>query len=215
LQDRPDPKQLGAGLLSGSRKIWEFAQTAVQERKLKQSKSLFEMSQLRNLQKAFLAAWQKTSPKKRNDTIGSTEEAACDVLAFARALGGQAPDKAFTALRVGYVSTADMFTWDVDTSGLGFNFLGWKEPPCDFVPALGGKRGTRACYLVAGGFDGGYGGCDTYAKGAHNHKHCSFHWMKDLRAEQVCPECGVCQALTDIGKANRGTAFLTRAHLNG
>jgi hypothetical protein len=38
-----------------------------------------------------------------------------------------------------------------------------------------------------GGFDAGYGGCDTYAPGSHNHDHCDGDG-----ATQACHECGEC-----------------------
>jgi len=51
--------------------------------------------------------------------------------------GSGSLQEAFKALRSDYASTQGFFDWPVETSGLGFNYLGWNSAPCDFVTPLG------------------------------------------------------------------------------
>lgn len=46
-------------------------------------------------------------------------------------------EEKFMALRVKYASTREMIHWDKHANGLGFNFLGAADPPCDLVTPLG------------------------------------------------------------------------------
>lgn len=97
------------------------------------------------LARALREAYSRlATPDARAEFLRATEESNCDVLGVARWLDastkGAAPavEQLFTALRPAYVSTRSAVgTWKSKTNGLGFNFLGWQEPPCDLKAALG------------------------------------------------------------------------------
>jgi hypothetical protein len=201
LKERPPPDQLGRGLLAGRRKIWEFCEGAIQEQHLKQSMALFDMRQFPGFQQGLERDWAAASAEKRRSSIQAADRTMCDIRAFGKELGGSSLDGEFLALRVDYVSTADMFDWKVATEGLGFNFLGWKSPPCDIAPALGGTSGSRVCKETAQPFDAGHGGCETYSQGGPNHDNCDMHWMGDHKATDICSECGACVPAGELSHA--------------
>lgn len=201
LETRPSPEVLATDLLQGRRKLWEYCQNEVASRQLRQSTALFDMAKFPALEAAIQQTWSSSSSQAQNDAVREAESAKymCDVRAFSKALGGSALDDDFLAVRIGYVSTSDMFQWETETQGVGFNYLGWKEPPCDIAPALGGTSGTKLCKPTSQPFDAGHGGCETYSQGGPNHQKCSEHWMGDLLAENACPQCGVCKPGSDLG----------------
>jgi hypothetical protein len=194
LKDRLSPQDLGQGLLNGQRKLWEFGMSAIKRTKLKQSMALFEMQHFKPLRAALTGAWAAASADTRAKVTQDVKGAMCDVRAFGKSIGSSKCDAAFLALRIGHVSTADMFKWDVVTTGLGFNFLGWDGPPCDMSPAIGGKAGVTVCSSPPEGFRFDRGGCETFSPGGANHDYCAFCMNDacDLKYDEVCPECGTC-----------------------
>merc|ERR1719375_2422384 len=111
-------------------------------------------------------AWATASKDVRHKVTQAVKDSMCDVRVFGKSIGSSKCDAAFLALRIGYVSTADMFKWDVTTNGLGFNSL-W--PGCDMSHAIGGSRGVVVCSSPPKGFSFESGGCKTYSPGGANH----------------------------------------------
>merc|ERR1719171_1393844 len=93
--------------------------------------ALYDMRKFQQLRADMTEAWAAASTDARHKVTQAVKDSMCDVRAFGKSIGSSKCDATFLALRIGYVSTADMFKWDVATNGLGFNFLGWNEPPCD------------------------------------------------------------------------------------
>jgi hypothetical protein len=144
--DQPlSPRDLGARLLEGQRKLWEVAKSDIDATKLKQSLAMYDMGKFESLRSKLTEAWKSASVETQKKAKKITEESICDVRTFGQELGGSEVDDAFLALRIGYTSTADMFQWDVTTNGLGFNFLEWKAPPCD-MRSLGMKEEGYSLY---------------------------------------------------------------------
>eukprot|EP00929_Paragymnodinium_shiwhaense_P113660 TRINITY_DN81956_c0_g1_i1.p1 TRINITY_DN81956_c0_g1~~TRINITY_DN81956_c0_g1_i1.p1 ORF type:complete len:555 (+),score=62.86 TRINITY_DN81956_c0_g1_i1:98-1762(+) len=195
LQQRLAPEDIARSLLKGRQQMWEFCKAEVESQALRQSVSVFAMNNFGTFRQQLQSAW---ATGDRHGAILATEATACDLRAFSRALGGEAADAAFLALRTDYVSTANIFTWKKLTEGLGFNFLGWKGPPCDIAPALGGPSGTKVCKPTPQPFDAGHGGCETYAQGGPNYEDCAYHRMGELMPQEACPECGVCMPASEV-----------------
>jgi len=194
LKDQLSPQDLGQGLLNGQRKLWEFGTSAIKRTKLKQSMALYDMRNFQQLRAAMTEAWGAASTDVRSKVTQAVKDSMCDVRAFGKSMGSSKVDATFLALRIGYVSTADMFKWDVVTNGLGFNFLGWQAPPCDMSHAIGGPAGVIVCSSPPEGFSFKRGGCETFSPGGANHEYCTFcmNSVCQLRYEEVCPECGYC-----------------------
>jgi hypothetical protein len=194
LKARLSPQDLGQGLLNGQRKLWEFGETAIKRTQLKQSMALYEMQNLQPLRATMTEAWAAASTDLRYKVTQAVKDSMCDVRTFGKSIGSSKCDAAFLALRIGYVSTADMFKWDVATNGLGFNFLGWGGPPCDMSHAIGGSAGTLVCSSPPEHFSFKNGGCETFSPGGANHELCTFCMTGacELHYEEVCPECGTC-----------------------
>jgi hypothetical protein len=182
-------------LLASRRKIWEFVKETIGRTKLKQSKSLYKSSEFPALKAYLIKRWNVLSPLKRDEVIFQTEEAMCDTQVFAKGLGGDEADKLFKAFRIGYIDTSDFFKWDVPTRGLSFNFLGFKQPPCD-IKVFGAGGDVQNCKVQSTPFSaaGATVGCDSYRQGEVNHKKCAVHVDKTTgnKATAVCKECGVC-----------------------
>jgi len=203
LESHPTPAELGAQLIAGQRHLWEFARAEIQSEKLQQSRALFDMSQFLAVQQELTSKWKSVDDATHSASMTATNRVMCDVSAFGTALCGTTFGATFARLRINRVSTADMFEWDKKTEGLGFNFLGWKEPPCDIAPAVGGKSGTKVCKELPTAFDAGMGGCETYKQGGANHENCQKHWMGDNPAAAVCGQCGTCTPAGAIGSSTR------------
>jgi len=183
-------------LLQGVKRIWEAAENEMREQKAKQSLSLYDTAAFPTLQTAIKEDWH-------GDKVESATQAAeshwCDVSYFCDALGRTDELNQF---QIGYVDTRFIFDWASGegselryhtSKGFGFNFLGWKEPPCDIHAATTGTTAVPSCVGDAVSYGSAVGGCATYKQGGANHETC---WQnaagEALRAMEVCPQCGSC-----------------------
>lgn len=202
LQGQPTMSELGAGLLDGERKLWDFEQTTIATHQSKQSKALFDMDSFLDLHTAMEGAWSAASVDERSAAVRNSSTSMCDVRNFSNQLGGTVLETAYLTMRVNYISTANMFQWDKVTHGLGFNYLGFHEPPCDISPAVGGSQGRQICLAPPGisTADVYGGGCEAYGEDGPRHEACNVCMTDDcdLRYEEVCHQCGYCVALDAV-----------------
>jgi len=137
LLDRMPIRDAALAMLAAWEKIWGSAKPAYEAEKLKQSKALFDLAQMKPFRTALRAGWAGCADQAK--ATAAMEAAQCDVQTYVDALGSPDAVAAWKALRIGFVSTMDFFPWDYDTYGLGFNFESYEvvgnivrgAPPCD------------------------------------------------------------------------------------
>lgn len=126
-------------------KLWKEVWNApIKRQKLRQSIAAYHGPDFPAFQKALRLGYAELPIARRKEWEERVEDAECDVLAAARLLAEMAPssstselEKSFKTMRPMFASTSGMVDWEVQLHGLGFNFNGWKGPPCDFKTALG------------------------------------------------------------------------------
>jgi len=126
-------------------KLWkEVWKAPIKRQKLRQSIAAYHGPDFPAFQKALRLGYAELPIARRKEWEERVEDAECDVLAAARLLAEMAPssstselEKSFKTMRPMFASTSGMVDWEVQLHGLGFNFNGWKGPPCDFKTALG------------------------------------------------------------------------------
>jgi len=124
-------ENLWTGVLSGP----------ITDQKLRQTIAVFATEKFEPFAHELREAYHHLMPSQRTDFEQEVTTAECDVKVAAEALdgGGSAGSLqgAFLELRPIFGSTKELFQWDVETNGLGFNLLGWKgDGGCDFASAL-------------------------------------------------------------------------------
>ncbi|CAK0830829.1 unnamed protein product, partial [Prorocentrum cordatum] len=113
----------------------------ITEQKLRQTIAVFATGEFEPFAHQLREAYHQLTSSQRSDFEQQVTAAECDVKVAARVLDGGGPagslEAAFLLLRPLFGSTKELFQWDVETNGLGFNFLGWKgDGGCDFAAAL-------------------------------------------------------------------------------
>merc|ERR1719506_1331373 len=136
MMDRMPIRDAAVALLDGWIKIWNTAKAQIVAEKLEQTKAAFDLAEVPNFQTALTAAWDAADSQTRMDVMKASTKAECDVDVYARTLG--APE-AFEKLRFKFVSTQDLFDWEVSRGGLGFNYADGFSGPCDFSAVQGGE----------------------------------------------------------------------------
>jgi hypothetical protein len=134
MMDRMPIRDAAVALLDGWIKIWNTAKAQIVAEKLEQTKAAFDLAEVPNFQTALTAAWDAADSQTRMDVMVASTKAECDVDVYARTLG--APE-AFEKLRFKFVSTQDLFDWEVNRGGLGFNYADGFSGPCDFSAVQG------------------------------------------------------------------------------
>eukprot|EP00931_Biecheleriopsis_adriatica_P027622 TRINITY_DN16591_c0_g1_i1.p1 TRINITY_DN16591_c0_g1~~TRINITY_DN16591_c0_g1_i1.p1 ORF type:complete len:623 (+),score=91.91 TRINITY_DN16591_c0_g1_i1:221-1870(+) len=201
VERRLSPAELGAELLVGKRKVWEYCRKEMTAQKAKQSLSFFSTAFFPNLQHTVQSAWESMSQADQEGLIQSTEAAFCDVFAFCKEIDAA---EAYNNFRTGYVDTSDFFDWNSGTTkqrmyhtskGFGFNFKGWNKKKCNLQLATTQEAVLPTCLGDKDSFDDGDGGCDTYSPGSDNFAKCAeYAPLKAKRPLDVCPQCGFCAA---------------------
>jgi len=195
MEKRMGMEKAARTLLDGWSKIWTFVKDEIAKIKLKQSKSLYKSSAFEPFKDALKKKWMTLYPDKRHNIMGQVEKAMCDTGVFAKLVAGDDAYKLYQEFRIKYVDTSDFFKWDVPTKGLGFNFLGYKQPPCD-VSSFGEGGKQKNCKVQGTAFaaNGASPGCENYKQGEKYHDSCGVHVdaRTGNKVQDVCRECGVC-----------------------
>eukprot|EP00928_Gymnodinium_smaydae_P045043 TRINITY_DN30070_c0_g1_i2.p1 TRINITY_DN30070_c0_g1~~TRINITY_DN30070_c0_g1_i2.p1 ORF type:complete len:564 (-),score=119.88 TRINITY_DN30070_c0_g1_i2:70-1662(-) len=146
LEAKKAPFEALRQLVEGREKLWQSAQNRlIASQRLRQSIAVFESARRFAAFRAQLRKAYAQLPQSGRESFRKRVEGAqCDVLAATAQLDASDPTRsgdglseAFRTLRPLFASTQSLFQWDVETCGLGFNFLGHNEPPCDLKAALG------------------------------------------------------------------------------
>mmetsp|Transcript_43364 Transcript_43364/g.139351 ORF Transcript_43364/g.139351 Transcript_43364/m.139351 type:complete len:509 (+) Transcript_43364:71-1597(+) len=135
-------------IVQARQEIWASVfNESIKRQGLEQSIAAFRpASEFSPFAEAFRKAYVALhSPEARASFLKHAEANRCDVLESARWLDAELQRQGvssavvvqFEALRPLYASTRDVVEWKSKTNGLGFNFLGFKDVPCDFPSALG------------------------------------------------------------------------------
>jgi hypothetical protein len=130
MMDRMPIRDAVVTLLDGWVEIWNSAKQAIVADKVEQTKAVFDLAEVQPFATALKSAWAAADSSTRASAVKSSSEATCDVDVYARTLGA---DEAWEALRFKYVSTQDLFKWEVHRGGLGFNYVNRYNLPCDFT----------------------------------------------------------------------------------
>jgi hypothetical protein len=129
MTDRMPIRDAVVALLDGWVEIWNSAKAAIAAGEIEQTKAAFDLAEVQPFATALQTAWGEADPSIRATAVKSSSQAKCDVDVYARTLGA---DAAWEALRFKFVSTQDIFPWDVHRGGLGFNYVKGFGGPCDF-----------------------------------------------------------------------------------
>lgn len=132
-------------IVQAREEIWKTVwKGPILRQNLRQSIAAYHSSDFKPFEAALRAAYMALPMNYRKDFESHVEAAECDVLEAARFLEAKVPGNAakgleasFKAMRQIFASTSQLVQWDTVLHGLGFNFNGWNEPPCDLVTALG------------------------------------------------------------------------------
>merc|ERR1719171_555740 len=130
MKDRMPIREAAVALLDGWVEIWDSAKAAIAAGEIEQTKSVFDLAKVQPFATALKSAWAAADSSTRTSAVKSSSEAKCDVDVYARTLGAA---EAWEALRFKFVSTQDLFQWDVHHGGLGFNYVNGYGSPCDFT----------------------------------------------------------------------------------
>jgi hypothetical protein len=129
MMDRMPIRDAAIALLDGWVEIWGTAKAAIAAGEIEQTKAAFDLAEVQPFATALKSAWAAADASTQSSAVKSSSEAKCDVDVYARTLGAT---DAWTALRFKFVSTQDLFQWEVGRGGLGFNYVSGYGPPCDF-----------------------------------------------------------------------------------
>jgi len=124
-------ENLWTGVLSGP----------ITDQRLRQTIAVFATDRFAPFAHELRENYRQLAPSQRTVFEQQVTAAECDVKVAAEALDGGGSNSslqsAFLELRPIFRSTKELFQWDVETNGLGFNFLGWRgDGGCDFASAL-------------------------------------------------------------------------------
>jgi len=127
-------------VLEGRRAYWKLMRKEIKRTKIMQSLSLYRSSEFMALRNNTRATVANLTDDQKTAAKNATEAHRCDVQHFLAAMPTTANASLvgkFQQLRSKYVSTKEFTDWKVDTNGLGFNFVGWNEPPCELSESVG------------------------------------------------------------------------------
>jgi len=133
--------QIAASIVRAKGELWEKVyQPTISRQKLPQSISAFKsFESFPPLEAALRTSYSQTASADAFDKGAS--DAMCDVFSFLSMAEIHGAERSvelvnlFKALRPEYSSTQSMVSeWPSKSNGLGFNWRGWKEPPCDLQP---------------------------------------------------------------------------------
>mmetsp|Transcript_12803 Transcript_12803/g.40167 ORF Transcript_12803/g.40167 Transcript_12803/m.40167 type:complete len:531 (-) Transcript_12803:154-1746(-) len=132
-------------IIRAREELWNTVwQGPIVRQRLRQSIAAYHGPDFLPFAEALQLAYRELTASQRKAFKERVEAAECDVLAAARFLEAAVASGAalgleerFRQMRPVFASTQSLVEWDTALHGLGFNFLGWHEPPCDLVTALG------------------------------------------------------------------------------
>lgn len=139
VQKRKSLEQIVKELINGRKQLWkESWQPLIEKQNLAQSISGYKTDAFPAFAEALKKKYKNAPAEKRKGFIKAIEEADCDVLTGVRALDPSLETQFRAAVPL-YASTKKMTKekWKTDTNGLGFNFLGYRGPPCDLHLPVG------------------------------------------------------------------------------
>lgn len=123
-------------LKNGRQETWDTIwKGPIKRQKLQQTFAAYNGPNFEPLQSAFRTSYLKLSGEQRDAFQSNVEQVRCDVLDGLRFIDNALSEH----LETSFLDFRPVFarTEYAVTNGLGFNYLGWKEPPCDIKTALG------------------------------------------------------------------------------
>lgn len=141
-EEQKSIEQIVKDLINGRKELWaESWKPLIKKQNLAQSISGYKTNDFPAFAQALKKAYKDATTEKQEEFVKTIEKSSCDVLTGVRVLEPSLEAK-FQAVVTMYASTKEMTKdkWKVDTNGLGFNFLGWKGPPCDLHVPVGAPK---------------------------------------------------------------------------
>lgn len=142
VQERKSLEQIVKDLINGRKQLWtESWQPLIEKQNLAQSISAYKTDAFPAFAEALKTEYNNAPAKKREEFVKTIEKSDCDVLSGIRVLNPSLETQ-FRAVVNLYASTKEMTKekWKTDTNGLGFNFLGYRGPPCDLHLPVGAPK---------------------------------------------------------------------------
>jgi len=141
-EEQKSLEEIVKDVIDGRKQLWaESWKPHIEEQNLAQSIAGYKTAAFPDFAQALKKAYNEAGAEKQDEFVKTLEKSDCDVLTGVRVLEPSLEAK-FRAVVTMYASTKEMTKdkWEVDTNGLGFNFLGWKGPPCDLHVPVGAPK---------------------------------------------------------------------------
>lgn len=141
VEDQKSLEEIVKDLAQARKQLWaEGWKPFIEKQNLRQSISGYKTDEFPAFAKALYKDYNDASLEKQKKFVKVIEKADCDVLTGARVLNPSLEDRFRKVVPI-YESTEDMISSEPwTTHGLGFNFLGWKGPPCDLHLPVGAEK---------------------------------------------------------------------------
>lgn len=140
VEDQKSLEKIVEDLVDARKQLWaEGWKPLIEKQNLKQSISGYKTDEFPAFAEALYKEYNNAPAEKQKEFVKVIEKNNCDVLTGIRVLNPSLEDK-FRAVIPMYASTKEMISTTWTTNGLGFNFLGWKGPPCDLHLPVGAEK---------------------------------------------------------------------------